>query len=237
MNCAGTPVNDDNDQDEEMADQDEIQYDAPQPDVEDDEAEDVATPAAEEDSDDDDDEPQVTTIPRRKARGGRRVSRRAGDNNTPEAEDGSEGGTPYRRGRRGRPSGFGGNTRGRGGFRGRRRGQKEDGPTTVTDKNGTVLEVINDEAQVDWDPEGDEKVDADGILQGGREYRVRTFTIMGKGERRYMLSTEPARCCGFRDSYLFFTKHPKLYKVVVGEDEKKDLIERGILPSSYRAGT
>lgn len=218
-----------------MADQDEIQYDATQPDIEDDEADDVATPAVEEDSDDDDDEPQVTTIPRRKARGGRRASRRVGDDNTPEpGDDGSEGGTPYRRGRRGRPSGFGGNTRGRGGFRGRRRGQKEEGPKTVTDKNGNVLEVIDDEAQVDWDPEGDEKVDANGILQGGREYRVRTFTIMGKGERRYMLSTEPARCCGFRDSYLFFTKHPKLYKVVVGEEEKKDLIERGILPSSYK---
>ena len=49
-----------------------------------------------------------------------------------------------------------------------------------------------------------------------------------------MLSTEPARCCGFRDSYLFFTKHPKLYKVVVGEEEKKDLIDRDILPNSYK---
>ncbi|KAI5360470.1 Putative chromatin-remodelling complex, RSC SWI/SNF subunit Rsc7/Swp82 [Septoria linicola] len=229
-----TPRVDDDNEDEEMADQDEIQYEAPQADGEDDEAEDAATPAAEEDDDDDDDEPRITTIPRRRARGGRRVSRRGGDGDTPEpGDDGSEGGTPYRR-RRGRPSGFGGNTRGRGGFRGRRRGQKDDGPKTVTDKNGNVLEVIDDEAQVDWDPEGDEKVDALGNLQGGREYRVRTFTIMGKGERQYMLSTEPARCCGFRDSYLFFTKHPKLYKVVVGEEEKKDLIERGILPSSYK---
>jgi len=77
-------------------------------------------------------------------------------------------------------------------------------------------------------------VDETGLLQGGREYRVRTFKIMGKGDRLYMLSTEPARCCGFRDSYLFFTKHPKLFKVVVADDEKKDLIDRNILPSSYK---
>ncbi|KAF2487679.1 chromatin remodelling complex Rsc7/Swp82 subunit-domain-containing protein [Neohortaea acidophila] len=49
-----------------------------------------------------------------------------------------------------------------------------------------------------------------------------------------MLSTEPARCCGFRDSYLFFTKHPKLYKVLLSDEEKRDLIDREILPSSYK---
>lgn len=94
--------------------------------------------------------------------------------------------------------------------------------------------MVDDEALVDDDPEGNEKVDKKGHLQGGREYRVRTFTIMGKDERLYMLSTEPARCCGFRDSYLFFTKHPKLYKVVVGDEEKRDLIDREILPNSYK---
>ena len=99
---------------------------------------------------------------------------------------------------------------------------------------GTKYDVVNDEAQIDQDDEGDEKVDENGHLLGGREYRVRTFTIQGRGERLYMLSTEPARCCGFRDSYLFFTKHPKLYKVLVNDAEKKDLIEREVLPSSYK---
>jgi hypothetical protein len=99
---------------------------------------------------------------------------------------------------------------------------------------GTKYDVVNDEAQIDQDDEGDEKVDENGHLLGGREYRVRTFTIEGRGEKLYMLSTEPARCCGFRDSYLFFTKHPKLYKVLVNDAEKKDLIEREVLPSSYK---
>ena len=49
-----------------------------------------------------------------------------------------------------------------------------------------------------------------------------------------MLSTEPARCTGFRDSYLFFTKHTALYKIVIDDDEKKDLIEREVLPHSYK---
>ncbi|KAJ3480223.1 hypothetical protein NLG97_g8120 [Lecanicillium saksenae] len=49
-----------------------------------------------------------------------------------------------------------------------------------------------------------------------------------------MLSTEPARCVGFRDSYLFFTKHRKLYKIIVDDDEKRDMIERDIIPHSYK---
>lgn len=104
----------------------------------------------------------------------------------------------------------------------------------VVDKEGNVLDVIDDEAVVDNDEEGNTKVDENGNLQGRREYRVRTFKIVGKEDRLYMLSTEPARCCGFRDSYLFFTKHPKLYKVVLGEEQKKELIRRDILPSSYK---
>jgi chromatin structure-remodeling complex protein RSC7 len=135
--------------------------------------------------------------------------------------------------RRGRPPGSG-LGRGRGGFRGRRKGQAPEPPRFIVDKEGNQLDVVDDEAQVDDDPEGNEKVDSSGHLQGGREYRVRTFTIMGREDRLYMLSTEPARCCGFRDSYLFFTKHPKLFKVLIGEEEKKDLIERDILPNSYK---
>ncbi|KAF2167816.1 hypothetical protein M409DRAFT_21963 [Zasmidium cellare ATCC 36951] len=198
-----------------------------------DEEAEAATPAADEDEDEDDEAPRITSMPRRRGRGGRPRTR-PGYSRTPEPgmEDGSESGTPMKR-RRGRPPGSGVG-RGRGGFRGRRKGQVSEGPKQVMDKEGNTYDVVDDEAVVDDDPEGSEKVDELGQLQGSREYRVRTFTIMGKGERLYMLSTEPARCCGFRDSYLFFTKHPKLYKVLVGEEEKKDLIDRDILPNSYK---
>ena len=212
------------------ADAEDAQVGTPQDDVEDD----AATPAQDDEEDEADTPPTITTIPRkRRGRPPGRQSSRLHDGTPEPGEEGSESGTPFRR-RRGRPpgSGFGG-TRGRGGFRGRRKGAQPETPRVI-DKDGNALEVVNDEALVDDDPEGNEKVDENGNLLGGREYRVRTFTIMDKGDRLYMLSTEPARCCGFRDSYLFFTKHPKLYKVLINEEEKKDLIDRDVLPNSYK---
>jgi chromatin structure-remodeling complex protein RSC7 len=52
-----------------------------------------------------------------------------------------------------------------------------------------------------------------------------------------MLSTEPARALGFRDSYLFFRNNPILYKVIATDAEKADMIERDIMPTSYRGRT
>jgi chromatin structure-remodeling complex protein RSC7 len=97
-----------------------------------------------------------------------------------------------------------------------------------------MMEVIDDEVALPEDPEGEAKVDKLGNLQGGRDYRVRVFTITGRGDRLYMLSTEPARCTGFRDSYLFFTKHMQLFKIIIDDSEKKDLITREIIPHSYK---
>ncbi|KND90142.1 Chromatin structure-remodeling complex subunit rsc7 [Tolypocladium ophioglossoides CBS 100239] len=127
--------------------------------------------------------------------------------------------------------------RGRGGWRGR--GGRKGGPAApkaeqVIDAEGTVAEIVNDECVLPEDLEGETKVDKQGNLDGGREYRCRTFTVLGRGNRLYMLSTEPARCVGFRDSYLFFTKHRKLYKIIVDDDEKRDMIEREIIPHSYK---
>lgn len=129
--------------------------------------------------------------------------------------------------------------RGRGGWRGRggRKGQHFQPTQQSIDKDGTVLDIINDEVDLPEDPEGEKKVDKLGNLADGREYRCRTFTVLGRGDRLYMLSTEPARCVGFRDSYLFFTKHRKLYKIIVNDEEKRDMIEREIIPHSYKGRT
>ncbi|PBP24496.1 putative nuclear localization protein NPL6 [Diplocarpon rosae] len=128
--------------------------------------------------------------------------------------------------------------RGRGGFRGGGRWAKRGGPSHVTqqpiDKEGNMMDVIDDEVMLPEDPEGETKVDKMGNLQDGREYRCRTFTILGRGARLYMLSTEPARCVGFRDSYLFFTKHKRLFKIIIDDEEKRDLIERQLIPHSYK---
>ncbi|KAL2824622.1 chromatin remodelling complex Rsc7/Swp82 subunit-domain-containing protein [Aspergillus cavernicola] len=169
---------------------------------------------------------RVSAIPR-KRRIGRPPKNRPPDWDVP--ADGSSPqihvSTPVKR-RRGRPSASGG------------RWGRSRGPSHVTqvpiDKEGNMMDVIDDEVALPGDPEGETKVDKNGILQGDREYRVRTFTIMGRGDRHYMLSTEPARCIGFRDSYLFFQKHKLLYKIIIDDDAKRDLIERDVIPHSYK---
>lgn len=173
-----------------------------------------------------------TGTPRRRGRppGPNARARRAGrprKHDTPDdAEAGSDSGTPRR---------------GRGGFRGHRGGRwskVRGGPNRNTaapvDDEGNQLEIIDDEVELPEDPEGEKKVDKLGYLKGGREYRVRTFTIADRGDRLYMLSTEPARCIGFRDSYLFFQKHKYLYKIIIDDDEKRDLIDRDLIPHSYK---
>lgn len=173
--------------------------------------------------------PVVQQFPRKKRLGRPPKNRPPDWNKTPEPTDGgSDRSTPFKR-KRGRPAGGGG-------FRGRPRGGGAAQSTKVAiDKEGTLADVVNDEVLLPEDPEGEEKVDKNGLLQGGREYRVRTFTITGRGDGRlYMLSTEPARCIGFRDSYLFFTKHLQLHKIIVDESEKRDLIDRDIIPHSYK---
>ncbi|CAJ2512609.1 Uu.00g007280.m01.CDS01 [Anthostomella pinea] len=126
--------------------------------------------------------------------------------------------------------------RGRGGWRGRggRKGASFQPTTQAIDKEGNVMDIVDDELALPEDPEGETKVNKMGHLQDGREYRCRTFTVAGRGDRLYMLSTEPARCVGFRDSYLFFTKHKRLYKIIVDDEEKRDMIERDIIPHSYK---
>jgi chromatin structure-remodeling complex protein RSC7 len=206
--------------DEDMMDAPESRPETPM------EEEDAGTPAAESDEEKVPSERSVTPIvvlPRKKRLGRPPKNRPADWNAIP--DNTSEGGTPMKR-KRGRPAG--------GGFRGRAKGGPSHTTRVPIDKEGNMMDVINDEVDLPEDPEGEEKVDKMGNLQGGRDYRVRVFTITGRGDRLYMLSTEPARCCGFRDSYLFFTKHMQLYKIIIDDSEKKDLIEREIIPHSYK---
>ncbi|KAI4251696.1 MAG: hypothetical protein LQ352_004702 [Teloschistes flavicans] len=171
-----------------------------------------------------------TAVPlkRRAGRPPRTRGRPAAANDDTESRDaGSDIGTPRRRG----------GWRGRG-FGGGRWGKPRGGPSHVTqvplDKEGNMATVRNDEIELPEDPEGETKVNKDGTLLGDREYKVRVFKISGKGSRLYMLSTEPARCIGFRDSYLFFQKHKTLWKIILTEEAKRDLIERSLIPHSYK---
>ena len=202
----------------------------------DEEAEPVADEEEEEDPEspapDSEAEPRLvgrSSVARRGRRGRPpKVRAKRDTNDDLDARDtGSEAATPRRRG----------GWRGRG-FGGGRWAKNKGGTSHITqvalDKEGTMANVIDDEVELPEDADGETKVDKNGLLQGGREYRVRTFPIEGKGERLYMLSTEPARCIGFRDSYLFFQKHPHLFKIILSEDAKRDLIERNLIPHSYK---
>lgn len=107
------------------------------------------------------------------------------------------------------------------------------------DDNGDFIPLVEEEDEyiTEDDPKGDEKIDRNGNLKGGRDFRVRTFTVTGKGDKLYMLLTEPARCLGYRDAYYLFLKHPLLYKFILSSEEKADLVERKILPNLYKSRT
>ncbi|KAL8944542.1 MAG: hypothetical protein Q9211_000553 [Gyalolechia sp. 1 TL-2023] len=172
--------------------------------------------------------PSSVPVKRRAGRPPRTRARVPTTNDDAESRDAaSDVGTPRRRG----------GWRGRG-FGGGRWGKVRGGPSHMTqvplDKEGNMAIVKDDEIELPDDPEGETKVDKNGTLFGGREYKVRVFTISGKGDRLYMLSTEPARCIGFRDSYLFFQKHKTLWKIILTEEAKRDLIERSLIPHSYK---
>lgn len=108
----------------------------------------------------------------------------------------------------------------------------EDG---VLDEDGNPLAVENDEIVIEHeDPKGKAKVEKNGTLIGDRAYRMKTFTILNHGDILFMVSTEPARLVGFRDSYLLFKTHKTLFKKVCTHDEKMDLINRQIIPNSYK---
>lgn len=122
--------------------------------------------------------------------------------------------------------------------KGKKRGRKPKIPRpeeVFFDEKGNEIEIKNDEVVMeDEDPKGVAKIDENGFLQGDRRFRIKTFTLLGKGERQYMVSTEPARLVGFRDSYLLFKTHLSLFKKVCTHEEKMDLIQRHLIPTSYK---
>lgn len=122
--------------------------------------------------------------------------------------------------------------------KGKKRGRKPKIPRpddVFFDDKGNEIKIKNDEVDLeDEDPKGLEKIDEDGFLQGDRKFRIKTFTLLGKGNRQYMVSTEPARLVGFRDSYLLFKTHLSLFKKVCTHEEKMDLINRHLIPTSYK---
>jgi Chromatin remodelling complex Rsc7/Swp82 subunit len=107
---------------------------------------------------------------------------------------------------------------------------------TVRDHTTDQLTPEGDEYTLrEWDEAGEKKVNELGYPQGGRQYRIKTFTLNGRGDKLFMLATECARVLTYRDSYLLFNKNRSLYKIIASQKEKEDLIAQDILPYSYRS--
>lgn len=125
----------------------------------------------------------------------------------------------------------------------------QSSPTKTTPSKPTLkaLPTVRDHTSDQLNPEGDEyipreyddagegKVDVNGYLQGGREYKIRTFTLPGRAEKLFMLATECARTLQYRDSYLLFNKNRSLFKIIAQPKEKEELVAHDILPYSYRS--
>ncbi|KAF3939405.1 hypothetical protein ABW19_dt0200097 [Dactylella cylindrospora] len=107
---------------------------------------------------------------------------------------------------------------------------------TVRDHTTDQLTPEGDEyIPRETDDDGEKKVMPTGHLKNGREYKCRTFLVPGRGEKLFMLATECARVLGYRDSYLLFNKNRSLYKIIATQAEKDDLIQKELLPYSYRS--
>ncbi|WFD43653.1 chromatin structure-remodeling complex subunit RSC7 [Malassezia psittaci] len=110
----------------------------------------------------------------------------------------------------------------------------EDGDTLEID--GQEYRIADDQLTLSTDPDGDKKIDASGRLQGGRSFRVPTFTLPNCSDphRLYMMSIDVARALGFRDSAYFFRKHPLLHKIGVNSELKEALAEDARIAAQVR---
>ena len=107
---------------------------------------------------------------------------------------------------------------------------------TVRDHTTDQLTPEGDEyIPREFDEAGERKVSPQGHALEGREFKMRTFYVPNRGEKKFMLATECARVLNYRDSYLLFNKNRSLYKIIATQAEKDELIHQEILPYSYRS--
>ncbi|KAK9248409.1 chromatin remodelling complex Rsc7/Swp82 subunit-domain-containing protein [Lipomyces tetrasporus] len=113
---------------------------------------------------------------------------------------------------------------------------KVPAPIPGSEHTTGVLNEDGDEYIVaEVDPQGEAKLSPDGALLDGREYRMRTFTLPGRGSKIFMMATECAKELQYRDSYLLFNKNRSLYKLIATQGDKEALIDMGLLPYAYRS--
>ncbi|WVR07114.1 hypothetical protein IAU60_004154 [Kwoniella sp. DSM 27419] len=107
--------------------------------------------------------------------------------------------------------------------------------STVTVK-GVDYTVGDDELIIPDDPKGDTKVNAEGSLLGGREYKMVTFKSEGRRnpERLYAMTIDAARACGYTDSLAFLRRCPQILKLSCTAEERQQLIDIGRIAGNLK---
>ncbi|KAF9992144.1 hypothetical protein BGZ79_003453 [Entomortierella chlamydospora] len=115
--------------------------------------------------------------------------------------------------------------------------EDEDDEEDVAEEQEDSEEPPEDleEIEGEIDEAGETKITKDGELLGGRQYKCRSFKLPDRGDRIYMLSMDPARVLGFRDSYLFFLRNPQLVRVNTTVEERQWMIENGMLMANFKS--
>ena len=85
----------------------------------------------------------------------------------------------------------------------------------------------------EYDSLGEAKISPAGELLGGRVFLIRTFVLPHRSEKHLMWAPECARVLRYRDSYLLFSKHRHLLKIIATQQEKDYLIQQEIVPYSH----
>ncbi|KAF9107302.1 hypothetical protein BGX27_008787 [Mortierella sp. AM989] len=113
----------------------------------------------------------------------------------------------------------------------------DDEEEEAADEKQETEEPVEDleEIEGEIDEAGETKITKDGELLGGRQYKCRSFKLPERGNRIYMLSMDPARVLGFRDSYLFFLRNPQLVRVNTTVEERQWMIENGMLMANFKS--
>ncbi|GAA6018773.1 hypothetical protein JCM11491_003441 [Sporobolomyces phaffii] len=108
---------------------------------------------------------------------------------------------------------------------------------TKVNVKGTSYKIVDDEIILEEDARGEAKIDDNGYLLGGRNWKVHTFTspMRTNPDKLYMLSIDAARCAGFRDSLYFFRRNPLIHKLSCSQAEKDRLIELGKLSGNLKS--
>ncbi|TPX58836.1 hypothetical protein SpCBS45565_g07905 [Spizellomyces sp. 'palustris'] len=97
-----------------------------------------------------------------------------------------------------------------------------------------VKNVEDEDPESECDEKGELKITKDGELLGGRDFRIKTFTLPRHPTRRYMLTVDIAKTLQYRDTYIFFLKNPHITRIQGTDEDKKFLEDAGLLPGQLR---